>query len=171
MSRARAFFVEEARECLATARAELAADIPSPAGLHAAVRRLRGSAQLARFGQPAAVAGALEARLKPVARGQAGWTEELADTARAAFDRLDALVDAIEAGRVPQDSRSDVRMDMQDRVGQEEWVDVAELEYSGEAALDRALELREALENAIVAEEPTGSILDELFDLIRLGRR
>lgn len=48
-------------------------------------------------------------------------------------------------------------------------VRVADLEYGGRAALERALELRPALENAIVSEAPAGPLLDELFDLIRLG--
>jgi hypothetical protein len=48
-------------------------------------------------------------------------------------------------------------------------VPIDELEYAGRAALERALELRVALEDAIVAEEPVGGIIEELFDLIRLG--
>ena len=48
-------------------------------------------------------------------------------------------------------------------------VRIEEIEYDGRAALERALELRPALEDAIVSESPAGPILDELFDLIRLG--
>jgi hypothetical protein len=49
-------------------------------------------------------------------------------------------------------------------------VPIEALEYAPDAALERALELREPLEMAIVADDPAGPILDELFDLIRLGR-
>jgi hypothetical protein len=55
--------------------------------------------------------------------------------------------------------------------GAVEVVEIRELEYRGPAALERAAELREAVEDAIVGEEPAGPILDELFDLIRLGMR
>jgi hypothetical protein len=50
-------------------------------------------------------------------------------------------------------------------------VAIESLEYGPEAALSRAVELREPLEMAIVADEPAGPILDELFDLIQLGRK
>ena len=46
-----------------------------------------------------------------------------------------------------------------------------ELEYRGPAALERALELRAAIEDAVVSQAPVGPLLDELFDLIRLGMR
>lgn len=49
-------------------------------------------------------------------------------------------------------------------------VDVTTLEYGGKAALERARTLREPLERAIAEGRP-GPILDELFDLIRLGTR
>ncbi len=48
-------------------------------------------------------------------------------------------------------------------------VPLESLEYGPEAALKRAAALREPLEMAVVADEPAGPILDELFDLIELG--
>jgi hypothetical protein len=50
-------------------------------------------------------------------------------------------------------------------------VPIAKLEYSARDALARALEPRAALEDGIVVADPVGPILDELFDLVRLGLR
>jgi hypothetical protein len=50
-------------------------------------------------------------------------------------------------------------------------VPIEALEYSPDRALERALSLREALEMALVADEPAGPVLDELFDLIQLARK
>ncbi len=50
-------------------------------------------------------------------------------------------------------------------------VDIGTLEYAPHPALERALELRTALEDALVTGAPVGPILDELFDLIRLGMK
>lgn len=60
-----------------------------------------------------------------------------------------------------------------ERQAREDGTEIAieELEYTSEAALARALELRTPLEDGIVAEETVGPILDEIFDLIRLGMR
>lgn len=55
--------------------------------------------------------------------------------------------------------------------GEVKEVAMEDLEYTPEAALTRALELRAPLEDGIVAEETVGPILDEIFDLIRLGMR
>ena len=54
-------------------------------------------------------------------------------------------------------------------VGSAEIVDLETLEYSAQAALERAASLREPLENAIVSDETPGPILDELFALIELA--
>lgn len=48
-------------------------------------------------------------------------------------------------------------------------VPLEDLCYSGEAALRRALELRPALEKALAEGRPPQDLLDEIFDLIRLG--
>lgn len=48
-------------------------------------------------------------------------------------------------------------------------VAIEDLEYRGEAALARALELRSMLEETLLEDAPLSPILDELFDLIRLG--
>lgn len=60
-----------------------------------------------------------------------------------------------------------------ERQAREDGTEIAieELEYTSEAALARALELRAPLEDGIVAEDTVGPILDEIFDLIRLGMR
>ncbi len=50
-------------------------------------------------------------------------------------------------------------------------VDIGTLEYAPGPALQRALDLRTALEDALVSDAPVGPILDELFDLIRLGMK
>jgi hypothetical protein len=47
--------------------------------------------------------------------------------------------------------------------------DIGELVYRGPAALRRALELRPRLEQALREEPGARELLDELFDLIRLG--
>jgi HPt (histidine-containing phosphotransfer) domain-containing protein len=51
-------------------------------------------------------------------------------------------------------------------------VPVEELQFSGDAALTRALELRPALDSALAgASGPDpGALIDEIFDLIALGR-
>jgi hypothetical protein len=51
----------------------------------------------------------------------------------------------------------------------EDEVPLHQLEHSGTDALQAALELRGPLEDGIVSGEPVGPILDEIFDLIRLG--
>lgn len=55
--------------------------------------------------------------------------------------------------------------------GAEDVVPIESLEYQGDEALERAEALRLPLEDAIIAGEPPGPIIDELFDLIRLGRQ
>ena len=58
---------------------------------------------------------------------------------------------------------------MEDEREEERVVAIETLEYEPDAALDRARSLRRPLEQAIDAGHPTGPILDELFDLIRLA--
>ncbi|MFP4623935.1 MAG: Hpt domain-containing protein [Gemmatimonadota bacterium] len=205
MSRVRAFFVREADECLEEARDALRAGAdsggnrpPDRSTLHAALRRFRGSAQLARYGELAEAVRSLERRLHPDT-GEP-WVPGLASEVEAALDGLEDELDTIRAGRVQQDPRMETGMDdygqqpggLEDtgEVGSTDGAEPAEgpgpvdgagpsvdvvplarLEYSGEAALERALTLRTPLEDAVVAEEPVGPILDELFDLISLGLR
>lgn len=172
MSRVRRFFVREAEECLAALRQQLARERPDAGAAHAAARRLRGSAQMARFGAIAETAGALERRLRPGpdrGAGEAPFAEM-----GAVLESLEKEVQAVRDGRRDEDPRMEAGMDERDAVetgGGEDIMPIEALEYRGEAALERALALREALENAIVAEEPAGPVLDELFDLIRLGAK
>ena len=46
---------------------------------------------------------------------------------------------------------------------------ISQLEYSGHAALRRALTLRQGLEDASGDDPAARELLEELFDLIRLG--
>ncbi|HUH12835.1 MAG TPA: hypothetical protein VMK65_06975 [Longimicrobiales bacterium] len=50
-------------------------------------------------------------------------------------------------------------------------IPIEELCYSGEAALQRALDLRTDIERVLDQGAPAGPLLDEVFDLIRLGLR
>ena len=171
MNRVRAYFVEEAAECLDALEREFSGGDPDPDEVYRAVRQLRGSAQVARFGALADEARALEAALKPVARGEASWAG-LADRVRDGTDVLARGVDAVREGRMEQDEREPL-MDEQEPnepVGAQV-VPIETLEYEGHAALERALTLREPLEDAIMAGDPPGAILDELFDLVRLGTK
>jgi hypothetical protein len=170
MSRVRAFFLQEAAECLAVLAA---AGTPQPRDarrLHAAARRLRGSAQLARYGAVAAAAGGAERRLKPLAAGREGWSDAAAEAVAEAIAAAEAAVRAVREGTIQQDARTTMSTERQaEKRGTE--ISITELEYTREAALARALELRAALEDGIVAEDTVGPILDEIFDLIRLGMR
>lgn len=180
MSRVRTFFVQEAEECLDEARTALESAAPDRQRVYGAVRRFRGSAQLARFGTLAATARALERQLRPAGDGrEADWEPALAGGVAAGLDELETGMEAVRAGRMDEDTTTEATV-----VEQEESMESGEpeaevdpgtavpaeaLEYRGEAALDRARSLRGALEDAVVSEEPVGPILDELFDLIRLG--
>lgn len=173
MNRVRAFFVEEATECLGAIRAELAASSPHPGVVHAAVRRLRGSAQMARFGRLADAAWSLERELKLVARGEAAWDDPLRRRVGRELESLARGLEGVRAGRMEQDEK-EPPMDEQrssESTVTDEVVPVETLEYRGVAALERARTLREPLEAAIGSGEPADAILDELFDLIRLGTK
>lgn len=171
MSRVRSFFLREATECLEAIRAELAREAPDPARTHAAARLLRGSAQMARYGALARQAGALESKLKPVVRGEHPWSAESVAVARGQLAVLERAVEGVRSGRTEPDPRMEEGSMEEQHVEGDRVVPVEDLEYRGEAALARALELRPALEDAIVADEPVGPILEELFDLIGLGMR
>lgn len=60
---------------------------------------------------------------------------------------------------------------MEDPTSAERMVSIETLEYGPAQALDRARSLRQPLEEAIASGRPTGRILDELFDLIRLAAK
>lgn len=170
MNRVRAFFIEEATECLQAAGRELASSSPDPSRLHSAIRRLRGSAQLARFGDFARQAGALERRLRELPRSGHPSPESRRGVA-AEVAALEQSLRAVRLGETEQDTEPENRMDGEARAGSGGTVEIEELEYHGRGALERALQLREALEDAVVTDQPVGPVLDELFDLIRLGMR
>lgn len=187
MSRVRAFFLREGSECLEAARAELESAAVDMAGVHRAVRQFRGSAQMARFGALAEAALELERRLRPPREGQPAAAapgpagerggdrvEELRRDIGQVLDSLERGMEAIREGRLEEDPRMETDMEGQGvREGGDalEAVPVETLEYRGKDALTRALELRESLETAIVSEESVTPVLDELFDLIRLGAK
>lgn len=168
MSRVRAFFLEEAAECLATLKASMPAGGAEAGAWHGAARRLRGSAQVARYGPVAAAAGRLERRLKRLAGEPGPWTDAEAAAVAHEVGVVEAVVRGVEEGRIRPDERMEDRMEQNEDTAAIE-VAIEELEYRGTAALDRAMDLRGALEDAIVEAQPIGPIMDELFDLIRLG--
>lgn len=180
MSRLRSFFVREATECLDAISAAVRQEPVETESLYRAARRLRGSAQMARFGGVADRAGRLERRakseLEPSHSESEAETESeatLAVEAHGAVEDLERDVEAIRVGDIEQDPKEEAAMESQGMDESASDVPIASLdtlEYRGERALERALDLREALEDAIVSDQPAGPILDELFDLIRLGR-
>ena len=166
MTRVRAFFLEEATECLRIAREEMSREIPDRWVVYRSIRRLRGSAQLARYGEVARRAAALESRTRPGDGGEE-WSAELAAAMAAELTVLDEAVETVRRGEVEPGEETDRNMEADANAGGV--VGIEELEYRGSAALERALELRPALEDTIIAEAPVGPLLDELFDLIRMG--
>ncbi len=171
MNRVSAYFVDEARECLDALETELGGRDPDPGVVYRTVRQLRGSAQVARFGELAEEARALEEALKAAARGEGTWDDDLAGRVREGIRSLARGVDAVREGRLEQDEREPPMEEQERNETTEEIVPMETLEYSGTAALERARALREPLEDAIMAGDPPGPILDELFDLIRLGEK
>lgn len=181
MSRVRSFFLSEAERWMAELRAHAGESPLDIDGSYRAIRRFRGNAQMARFGGLATTARRLEARLRPyMGSGQVPNEATLRDEIRAVLQSLEQGVDAVRNGRLEADPKVEAGMNEQGRneQGMENRgtkgrgvVSADSLEYRGAGALERALSLREALENAIVEERQTGPILDELFDLIRLGTR
>ena len=172
MNRVRTFFLEEATECLHEIEAELADPSPSTETLYAAVRRLRGSAQMARYGSLAEDAWPLEEVLRRVSHGEMAWDDKLETRVQEETASLARAVDAVREGSIEQDEKEPLMEEQAPEADDAETiVPVEELEYSGRTALDRAESLRSPLEDAIVNGDPAGPVLDELFDLIRLGRK
>jgi HPt (histidine-containing phosphotransfer) domain-containing protein len=162
----RTFFLEEAAECLDVLRGALSSGGDRRV-VHAAARRLRGSAQMARYGALAREAGALEAALREGPGGASPSSDPASPELERRLRSLEEGLDAVRDGTMQQDPRKEEPMDT--AVATERVVPIETLEYSPAAALKRALDLRDALEAAIVEDRPTGPILDELFDLIRLA--
>lgn len=172
MNRVRTFFVEEATECLAEIEEELADPSPDTEALYGAVRRLRGSAQVARFGSLAEDAGPIEEVLRRVAHGEMAWDDHLATRVEEEAASLAKAVEAVREGTIEQDEKEPPMDEQEPETGGiDEVVPAEALEYRGSGALDRAESLRSALEEALVGGTPPGPILDELFDLIRLGKK
>lgn len=182
MSRVRSFFLDEAGRWLAELRQHVGSSPLDIDAVYRAIRRVRGNAQMARFGGLATTARGLEARLRPYLRRGAEADEAmLRPEIRAVLESLEQGVEAVRDGRLVEDPKVEAEMDEQgmSEQGMGGEMDSAEggvvpvdtLEYRGAGALDRALSLRGALENAIVEDRQTGPILDELFDLIRLGAK
>jgi chemotaxis protein histidine kinase CheA len=170
MSRSRDLFLAEAAQCLAELDATPGTDAEEGRRLHAAARRLRGSAQMARYSAVAQVAVRLERRSKRLADTGVPWSDTEAEAFRRDVEAANAAIRAVRAGTIPQDARITMAADRQGG-GDATEIAIEELEYAPAAALKRALELRSPLEDGIVAEDAVGPILDEIFDLIRLGMR
>lgn len=168
MNRTRAFFLEEATECLAAARAELERETPDLAVVHRAVRRLRGTAQVARFTGIATRSASLEGRLRD-APGAAGWPPDVRRATAETLRWLESALAEVRSGEVEPEIQGDEQMDGEAR--EEGDVGIEDLEYHGRAALERAMQLREVIEEATMTGASVAPLLDELFDLIRLGMR
>lgn len=176
MSRVRSFFLTEAGECLAELRGQVESPRLDMAALHRAARRFRGSAEMARFGVLAERSRELETRLRPYASGATPTEgpQELRDLVSAVVESLERGLEEVREGKLVEDPRMEEGMPEQGGgagPNDQEVVPIEMLEYGGGAALERALSLREPLEDAIVSADPAGPILDELFDLIRLGSK
>lgn len=189
MSRVRSFFLEEAEACLDTLRAALDG-VPDLAKAYRAVRLFRGSAALARFGELSGQALELEEKLRPYrGRSEAGAgrgaseageppAEGVAQQVRSALNQLERGMAAVRSGDMEADPRMEEPMQEQGAEMGVEGSDVVAmetLEYRGEPALERALSLRGALEEAVDSgSDDSGqrtALLDEVFDLIRLGSK
>jgi chemotaxis protein histidine kinase CheA len=171
VSRVRAFFLEEAAQCLSELRHPPAGLVSGDlARLHAAARRLRGSARAARYGPVAAVAGPLERRLRQLARGEGAWNDDVAAEVARAIDTVEDAVQDVREGRTEQGASRNMTERGQRQADVPE-VPIAQLQYDRGAALARALDLRTPLEDAMATHGPVDVILDELFDLVRLGMK
>ena len=170
MNRLTRFFLEEAEDCLGSLRAELERASPEVAPLHRAARRLRGSAQMARYEDVVRSALALERSLRE--GDPSTLAAEEVEEVRRRIEELEREVEAVRAGRATRNSSTEWPMDDQhtEQGADPVSVDISALEYRGNAALDRATSLREPLEDRLGAGEPVETILDELFDLVRLAR-
>lgn len=171
MSRTRAFFLEEATQCLRVARTAIEGDAPDRGTAHRAVRRLRGSAQVARLPDIARRAASLEARLRGADREGGGEWSDTRAAAQDGLQSLEAALEAVRSGDAETSNEGKQRMDGEVRA--DGVVGMDELEYRGRAALERALELRAAIEDEAAGGQAASMapLLDELFDLIRLGMK
>lgn len=169
MNATRAFFIEEATECLGAARSELERAAPDPAALHRAVRRLRGTAQVARLTGIATRAASLEERLRDATGSTSGWSPDLGASAARSLLWLESALERVISGDTEHGNQGGEEMDREVRA--EGGVDIEELAYRGGAALERAVKLRPAIEEATTTAVPLDPLLDELFDLIRLGMK
>lgn len=133
--------------------------------------------------------GAAGAEADAVRRGAAGQLTVLRDLARAfglagaaehlegALDELRSAPDETVRERVERiargldDAAAAPVADRDEHSDDRPVVPIQTLEYGGRAALARALELRKALEEALAAGRDATPLLEELFDLIRLGMR
>jgi chemotaxis protein histidine kinase CheA len=168
VTRVRAFFLEEATACLATLTDASASDAAGVRALHDAARRLRGNAQVARYREVTDVVRPLEQRLKRVLMGLERWTPEAAEWVAVEAAAVARVIDEVREGRIERETRMEDAMEDSHDTAEAETA-IEELEYRGQAALERAAQLHEPLVDAIVSDEAAGPLLDELFDLIRLG--
>jgi hypothetical protein len=92
------YFETEARLALARIERELATPAPDAAALHAAVRSLRGAAQMARVEAVHRGAAILEGATRGLVSGTVAWSADVAERTRATVDDFHALVSLPEPG-------------------------------------------------------------------------
>lgn len=150
---------------------------PEPQALFKLARGVRGSAQMAGATAIAAVAQRLEQEARAVAEGSRGWTPEARERCNAAVAELERLLYPDKPQVVPisalfyDDAGPHVVYDPP-ADGSGEPVPIESLLYQGEAALERALELKPAVAALVRAGDQEGSaaLIEEIFDLIRLAK-
>lgn len=181
------FLAREAGEYLErVSRLLTASGAPDPGELLRLARGVRGSAQMAGAGEIAALAERLEREAREMAGGAAAWSEEARERCLRLAAEMESLLhlpnenvipisdlfyddDLPQLGETaaPGPSRASAAGGADASV-----MPVDDLLYSGESALAAAWRLRRPLEDAVAAgdRDRSSALLDELFDLIDLGR-
>ncbi|HEX6694870.1 MAG TPA: hypothetical protein VF035_09260 [Longimicrobiales bacterium] len=160
-------------------------------------RALLGAARLDEIPVVAELLRAVEDLSRVIAKLDVGVKREWLDIYRVAREGLKATIDPLRSNEDPESNHSlarlrHMRAELIERYGSgeavstaggpeqglvqaqpvadDEVVDIAELQYSGSAALGRAAELRAELERATAGSAEARPIIDEIFDLIELAR-
>lgn len=186
------YFTQEAGEYLdQLARLLREEGAPDPQALLRLARGVRGSAQMAGAETIAAVAERLEDAARSVASNVVVWSEEVRGLAADTVRDIQILIRALNRWGPDEEARVRSAMDRWHELEPEEVVAVESLFYDdagphvlsepevvpieslllrGPAALREALRLRPALEQlAVGAGSEARELVDELFDLVRLG--
>lgn len=140
-------------------------------------RGIRGSARMAGADDVGDVAERLENELRVAPGGATAWPGDSRERCLRLVAELEGLLYAGGGDLVPisdlfyDDAGPHVIEQPADAAPAEDLVSIDVLQYDGDAALRRALELRPALTASIDSADRTGSaeLIDEIFDLIRLA--